>query len=465
MKKRYKINRKRVALCVASVLFVVGILYFLIQLLFPSHIVLTSKTQQVEINSQVDYQSFIEKVRGGDQKDVKINDKNVHLDQLGEYIVIYDYQDEQVELKLKVVDTIAPKVKLKELKIAQNQKVEASDFIEKITDSTKTKISFQDQYNFSKIGKQNIEIIVEDEGGNKTVEKTVVDIVKDDIAPTIIGNSFAVKVGEKVDLEKCVLVKDDYDNDPQVTIEKNDFDIEKLGTYHIKYIATDFAGNQSEKTLQVTVKKSDEEKVVYLTFDDGPSKYTPQVLEILKKYNCKASFFVTGMNPKYRQYIKIAHEQGHTIGLHTYSHSYKTVYSSVDAYFDDLNKVGNMVKEYIGFVPKYIRFPGGGSNTVSKKYTKGIMTKLTKMVIDKGYQYYDWNAENGDGYTRMSKSQMIKRATSSSKNHIMLLMHDANGKQNTIDTLPTIIEYYQKRGYVFKAIDETTPIFHQHVNN
>lgn len=92
---------------------------------------------------------------------------------------------------------------------------------------------------------------------------------------------------------------------------------------------------------------------------------------------------------------KLINEDIH-IGLHTYCHDYKTVYTSVDAYFDDLNKIGNMVKDLIGFVPRYIRFPGGSSNTISRKYSQGIMTILSKEVINRGYQYYDWNGDSTD---------------------------------------------------------------------
>ena len=93
------------------------------------------------------------------------------------------------------------------------------------------------------------------------------------------------------------------------------------------------------------------------------------------------------------------------------------------------------------------------------------MTKLTKMVEEKGYIYYDWNAENGDGYSNMTKKEMLRRATLSNSNQIMLLMHDANGKQNTVDILPAVIEHYQKKGYTFKAIDDSSMVPHQPVNN
>ncbi len=465
MIKGYKINYKNMGMLLCVILLIVGIMYCVFQFLTSSSIVLNADTQEVEINSQVDYKAFIKEVKDGKISDVKINSKAVELGKLGEYTVEYHYNDEIVKMKIKVVDTKAPKVQLKSLKIAQNQALKAEELVEKVEDETQIKVSFAENYDFSKVGQLQVEVIVEDEGKNRTIEKTSVEVKKDSKAPVITANSFSVKKGEKVDLLKYALVRDDYDLEPKITVEKNDFDANKNGTYTIKYVAIDFSGNKSEKSVKVSVKDKVVEKVVYLTFDDGPSKYTSEVLSILRKYNCKASFFITGMNSSYFKYIKVAYDEGHTIGLHTYCHKYNKVYASVDAYFNDLDKIGALAKKYIGFVPKYIRFPGGSSNTVSRKYTKGIMTKLTKMVEEKGYQYYDWNAENGDGYSKMSKSEMIRRATSSSRDHVMILMHDANGKQNTVETLPTIIKYYQDRGYVFKAIDESTPVYHQHINN
>lgn len=121
-----------------------------------------------------------------------------------------------------------------------------------------------------------------------------------------------------------VSAKDNFDKEPSIDVVANDFDVNKKGNYEIKYIAKDAAGNQSEKTITIQVidKTDENEKVVYLTFDDGPSRHTPEVLEILDRYNAKATFFITGMNASYRKYIQIAHDKGHTIGLHTYTHSY-----------------------------------------------------------------------------------------------------------------------------------------------
>ena len=135
--------------------------------------------------------------------------------------------------------------------------------------------------------------------------------------------------------------------------------------------------------------------------------------------SAKATFFVTGTNENYYDLIKKAHDQGHTIGLHTYIHEYDQIYNSSSAYFSDLKKIEDLVYSQIGSVPKYIRFPGGSSNQVSKKYCHKIMSKLTKEVVNRGYQYYDWNEDSEDGSGQLSVKQLIKNATASTEKNIM----------------------------------------------
>lgn len=445
---------------------IIGIAIFIFQMLTASNLKFTS-SHDIEINSVVDYTKFIEKVKNGQIDEVEIDSSKVNVNKVGTYEVIYKLKKEEKILKVHVVDTTPPSYEVVERDVALNQSVDPQILVKNVKDASQTKIYFEKDYHFSKVGQQNVSIIVEDEYKNKTVKAVQVNVVKDEEAPVITAGNISVLIDSEVDFYSYVNVKDNLDVNPTVQIQSEEVKLNKIGSYPLKIIAKDASGNQSEKaiTVQVIDKTGDSEKVVYLTFDDGPSRHTEEVLEILDRYDCKATFFITGMNPSYRKYIKIAHDKGHTIGLHTYSHNYAKVYASIDAYFDDLEKIGNLAKDYIGYVPKYIRFPGGGSNTVSAKYSKGIMTKLTKMVEEKGYIYYDWNAENGDGYTKMTKSEMLKRATSSSQNKIMILMHDANGKQNTVDILPKVIEYYQKKGYTFKAIDDSAIVPHQRVNN
>lgn len=213
-----------------------------------------------------------------------------------------------------------------------------------------------------------------------------------------------------------------------------------------------------------TKETEGDEKIVYLTFDDGPSANTEKILEILDEYDAKATFFITGQKEEYRPMIKKAYDAGHTIGLHTYCHDYDKVYASVDAYFEDLDKIGKVAEEQIGFVPCFIRFPGGASNTVSRKYTKGIMTELTQKVEEKGYQYYDWNVSSGDGAVA-STEEIIKQSKTDKYQQVMILFHDAATKDTTVEALPSILDYYKELGYEFRAIDRESLVVHHQVNN
>ena len=207
-------------------------------------------------------------------------------------------------------------------------------------------------------------------------------------------------------------------------------------------------------------------KVVYLTIDDGPSENTQAVLDILDRYGCKATFFVVGHNPDYFPMIKEAYDRGHTIGLHTFSHDYAYIYSSQQAYFEDLDAIGGVVRDQIGYVPCFIRFPGGSSNSISKNYTLGIMSALVGEVQARGYQYYDWNVSSGDGSDHTADDLVYFATEEASKyENIVLLMHDSATKQTSVEALPRIIEYYQERGYTFEAIDRTTFVPHHGVNN
>ena len=206
-------------------------------------------------------------------------------------------------------------------------------------------------------------------------------------------------------------------------------------------------------------------KVVYLTFDDGPSKLTPAVLDILDRYDVKATFFVVGTDPGHFDLIKEAYDRGHTIGLHTYSHDYAYVYSSVDAYYEDLGEIAAVVKDQIGYVPCFIRFPGGSSNGISANYCPGIMTYLTEDVQSRGYQYYDWDASFGDGAVHTAEELVGYAKEAPLEENIVVLCHDSETKQTTVDALPEVIEYFQGLGYSFEGLDRTAWIPHHGIAN
>ena len=212
-----------------------------------------------------------------------------------------------------------------------------------------------------------------------------------------------------------------------------------------------------------------EKGVIYLTFDDGPSTYTTKILDTLKKYDIKATFFVTSSGSD--SAIKREFEEGHTVALHTSTHNYNKVYASVESYFNDLEIVQNRVKKITNETPTIIRFPGGSSNTVSK-FNKGIMTILTNEVLEKGYHYFDWNVSVEDAGSCTKKTTMSEKENcvynyfvkgiSKSKMNVVL-MHDV--KSYTASKLDDMIKYALSKGYTFDKITMDTTQIHHKVNN
>ncbi len=198
-----------------------------------------------------------------------------------------------------------------------------------------------------------------------------------------------------------------------------------------------------------------EDHVAYLTFDDGPSEYTEEILDILDYYDVKATFFVIyhkDMADKYKAIV----DRGHTIALHTYSHNYKKVYSSEKAFFNELTRISNHIYGVTGVRTKIIRFPGGSSNTVGDRYCKNIMQTLKKSVPAKGYIYHDWNVDSGDATAdNLAPEKLLGnvQARLTKYDTVNILMHDAGtATRTTVDTLPAIIEYIYSQGYTMEKL-------------
>lgn len=221
-------------------------------------------------------------------------------------------------------------------------------------------------------------------------------------------------------------------------------------------------------TTQTIANSEPTEKIMYLTFDDGPSKNTEDVLEILKRQGVQATFFVTYENPEYVTLIKRASDEGHAIGIHTYSHKYEEIYSGIDAYLEDFRKMSDIISEQTNKSVLFYRFPGGSSNTVSKRYQNGIVSDIAHKLGDAGYSYFDWNAHNGDGNPSLSASSLVNQALKETKdkNVVMMLMHDGSGNKNTVVGLEDLIKEWKKQGYKFKIINnETDLVFHHKIAN
>lgn len=177
---------------------------------------------------------------------------------------------------------------------------------------------------------------------------------------------------------------------------------------------------------------------VYLTFDDGPSANTDRILDILAQYGVKATFFVVGKNGYTEQYQRIVKE-GHTLGMHSYSHRYSEIYASLDAYKEDLTKLHDFLYELTGEDCKIVRFPGGSSNTISKV----DMQELIHYLNQESMVYFDWNVSSGDASGENKDANQIARNVLDQidkYNNVVILFHDATGKSTTVDALSEIIE-------------------------
>ena len=221
------------------------------------------------------------------------------------------------------------------------------------------------------------------------------------------------------------------------------------------------------KTTESKTTTTNEKSIAYLTFDDGPSSITHSVLDILKKYNVKATFFVINSGNYNKATLQREVNEGHTIGLHAYDHNYAIAYKDDNSYLDGIDKLKAKVKADTGFDSHYIRFPGGSSNTISKRYSKGIMSRITKTAKQRGYKYYDWNVDDDDaGRARTADdcyNNVIKELRPNRSN--IVLMHDFGTNKKILEALPRIIEYCQKNGYTMLPIDDNTPEIHHGISN
>lgn len=211
--------------------------------------------------------------------------------------------------------------------------------------------------------------------------------------------------------------------------------------------------------------------IIYLTFDDGPSlENTPKILDVLKEENVQATFFINNYPDKLEYIVKRQYAEGHTIGLHGYSHVYSEIYTSADAVMNNFYLLQEKVSKTTGgYTSKIIRFPGGSSNTVSKKYCRRVMSVVTQRALQEGFIYFDWNVSSGDaGDVTYKDADMIYNnivSTLTPGKENIVLMHDSEGHSATRDIVEEVIDFGKQNGYEFKAItEETIPVRHG-VNN
>lgn len=240
----------------------------------------------------------------------------------------------------------------------------------------------------------------------------------------------------------------------RLTIDSSAVDWNRRGIYNVVYAVTDSAHNVTTVTEQLRVVGKDE-KIIYLTFDDGPSVCTDDILRILKEENVKATFFVTAQFTPYLSKLTDIARDGHEVAIHTYSHNFK-MYQSIESYFEDLNKIKDVIIKYTGKSPRIMRHPGGSSNSIFKKHNRDpqFMDRLCVALLDSGYQFVDWNLDSRDATGNNVPVNVLVRSACQTAHHIQcLLMHDTGAKRTTVQALPQIIRFFKQQGYEFGVIN------------
>ncbi len=214
----------------------------------------------------------------------------------------------------------------------------------------------------------------------------------------------------------------------------------------------------------------DSGKIAYLTFDDGPSALTSEILDVLDHYGVKATFFIKGVAIKYYP-DTLAREanEGHTIGNHTVTHNYATIYESLDALESEIKENNRRIKEITGITPTAFRFPGGSSNSMFATYAPDVeLDEFLNLIHEMGMEYYDWNVSSLDASSNTKTPDELFNAVvkgCTGVDQVTILMHDAGNKQSTLEALPRIIEWLLEQGYSIEPItDSTYPIQHRKVS-
>ncbi len=216
----------------------------------------------------------------------------------------------------------------------------------------------------------------------------------------------------------------------------------------------------SQETTESTTPRENVKRV-YLTFDDGPSIYTGQILDVLAANNVKATFFVIGRDEEYYDYYRRIVDEGHTIGMHSYSHVYQDVYQSVESFGSEIEQLNNLIYDVTGVKSTIFRFPGGSSNNVANLPIRDYIAYLNEHNIN----YYDWNALNGDAVTSgLSPEQLVNNIMNDVENNqdTIVLMHDLQTTHTTVESLQLLIDTLKSEGCEILPIDENTPLI-QHV--
>ena len=406
-----------------------------------------------------------------DISNVVTHSNNIDTSKVGDYVVTYKVNFIKKIRHVRVVELVSPEITLND---SDNYYVcPGSSYIE-------PGYTANDNYDGDITDKVNIAIndniitysVIDSSGNYNEVKRNI--FYEDNTKPNIelMEGDINIKIGSNY-TEPGYKATDNCLGDITDKVEVNGtVNTSVSGNYQITYKVSDGV-NDSVAVRNVHVTKGiatlgmeNSPGVIYLTFDDGPSPYTRIVLDTLKKYNVKATFFIFPKDSNLYHFIKEAYDNGHSIGIHSMSHNYSMVYSSDEAFKNDVLMTNEVIKSITGEYTYLYRFPGGSSNTASKYYSKGIMTRMAAWIHEEGYHYFDWNVSSGDADGNWHEpyqiaSNVINRLSKNRYN--VVLMHDT--KDFSAYAVEQIILYGIDNGYTFSNITMNTKEVHHGIAN
>lgn len=429
---------------------------------------LKSDTYRVQINSNYDPKGNIASVFMDSDANVSFSG-DVNIAEEGSYPVSYTYKGKEYPFTIEVGDFLGPVLKVHDITTDTAETLTANSFIDEMTDDSSCSVKVEGSIP-SEPGTYELTLVARDVQGNETTEKVMLTRQEDKTAPVLEGFEEQVSLlqGRSYTPGNYAL-SDDLDGAPILYVDSSAVDVNTPGDYQVIYNVKDRSGNEQNYIQTVSIKEDPDlgKKLVYLTFDDGPSANTLRVLDTLKQNGAVGTFFVTGTHPDYNYVMKEITDSGNAIALHTNTHDYSQIYSSDEAYFADLQAISDLVEQQTGVKSDLIRFPGGSSNTISANFTPGIMSRLSEEVHKRGYEYFDWNIDSTDASGNdVPVSQIVANATSGiGMDQVVILMHDTDAKNTTIEALPEIIKAYKDAGYEFRVLTKDSAAMHHGINN
>ncbi len=386
------------------------------------------------------------------------------------YTARFGFRDYSTERSVTVVDTTPPEITLKTaeshksswLTGYEEEGFTASDNYDGDISDKVQRVEEQDRVVYT----------VTDSSGNTAKAERQLSYADAPPEISLIGDS-EITISARMDFEDPgFLALDGLGTDLSELVEVSGEVTPYLaGVYTITYSITNSRGETVSAVRTVNVIPANnpdtvdpDSKTIYLTFDDGPGPYTSGLLDVLANYNVKATFFVTASMEKYFDQIGRAYREGHSIGVHTYSHNYKNIYSGEDAFFQDFNSMQEIIMQQTGSYASICRFPGGSSNTVSS-FNPGIISRLAQSLTDLGYAYFDWNVSSGDAGETTKTDSIIANIEEGCGQHkySVVLQHDI--KDYSVAAVEQVIIWGLKNGYTFRALDPSSPAVRHKIAN